>query len=553
MADLESLLAAGNAAVKEGRWQEARTAFERACELHDMPEAHFGLGSALFWLGDLPKMVDHVERAYAGFRQRPDPLYASASAIRLAFHHGLHLANAAAAAGWIARATRLVDDHGLDSLRGELLLTRSCLTTEPKAAEDLARQALQLGRDSGDPDLELCALAQLGTTLVDQGRIAQGVELLDEAMAACVAGEASLETVAFTSCLTMVSCTNCAHFERATQWIRAMERFVQRHGSPFHGAECRIVHAEITLASGAWDDAERALKTAVDLAGNLLPNHRNDALATLADLRISQGRIEEAQRLLEGIEPSRRSVPVLARLAVALGHQSLAVALVNRRLELVGVACLESGRLLELLGEIELQSSAERAGERGRALGEVAEQHGCAILGARADRLHGRALLARGDALGQRLLDRALGIFARLGMPYEAALTRRALGEASQKTNAELARTEAQAALAAFEKLGARFDADATAALLRDLGVRTARSAARRATRQKGADALTQREQEVFALLGEALSNPEIASRLHVSRKTVEHHVAHVLSKLGLRSRAEAAAEAVRRTSGARR
>ena len=98
-----------------------------------------------------------------------------------------------------------------------------------------------------------------------------------------------------------------------------------------------------------------------------------------------------------------------------------------------------------------------------------------------------------------------------------------------------MAAAEARAALTVFEDLGAGRDADAAAALLRELGVRAARRG------PKNIGRLTKREQEVLGLVGEGLSNPEIAGRLFISRKTAEHHVARILAKLGVRSRAEAA------------
>jgi DNA-binding CsgD family transcriptional regulator len=95
--------------------------------------------------------------------------------------------------------------------------------------------------------------------------------------------------------------------------------------------------------------------------------------------------------------------------------------------------------------------------------------------------------------------------------------------------------TEARSAHAVFERLGANRDADEVAALLRTLG------APARLRRDAAASSLTAREQEVFTLLGEGLTNAEIAQRLFITPKTAEHHVGRVLNKLGVRSRTEAA------------
>ena len=136
------------------------------------------------------------------------------------------------------------------------------------------------------------------------------------------------------------------------------------------------------------------------------------------------------------------------------------------------------------------------------------------------------ALQMRGD------WKAAAAEWERLGCPYERAL---ALADGDEPAQRD--------ALAIFEGLGARPAAELVRRRLREQGVRDIARGPRPATRANP-QGLTNRQLEILRLLAEGLRNAEIAARLSTSSKTVDHHVSAVLSKLGVRSRAEAVARA---------
>ena len=136
----------------------------------------------------------------------------------LCIHYQANLGNAAASAGWLARATRIVEEFELHEMRGWPLLLRAADAGTPVEGESLAREARELARGSGDLDMDLCALAEVGAALVKQGKVGEGLEALDEAMAGSLGGEGgSLDTVVYTSCNMISSCASCAEFERAVR------------------------------------------------------------------------------------------------------------------------------------------------------------------------------------------------------------------------------------------------------------------------------------------------------------------------------------------------
>ena len=531
----------GSRSLALGDWPSARAAFERSLSDACTAEALDGLGQALWWQNELVRALELREAAYAEFVRRGERAKAGAIAVFLAREYFTVHGNLAATGGWMGRAQTMLDDAGLCPEVAWLELTRGRLTHDPAAMEAHARKAIELAKRFDDGDLAIAGLSLVGLARVYAMRVDDGMACLDEAMAAASGGELdSFWTVADVYCNTLLACERAGDFERAEQWCRVIQEFSRKHGCQPMFPFCHVTHAAILTATGRWADADGELVLALDAFDTGHRAMRILALARLADLRLRQGRIEDARELLVGVEEHPLALRPAARLWILDDHAALAAETIERRLDTVGTDSLLAVPLLALLIDARLHQN-DHAGAHAAAtslwtLAANAEQE---ALEGEARLALGRVQSAAGED-GSSELARALEIFSRLELPFETARARLDLAHAWAAERPELALGEARLALAALERLGATRDAREAASLVRRLGGGPSPGPRRDAL-------LSQREQQVAELLGAGLSNREIADRLFLSVKTVEHHVSSVLAKLGLRSRAQVAAVLARR------
>jgi DNA-binding NarL/FixJ family response regulator len=543
--DSQTVVTEARAALKSGDWERARARFARVLEDGDDPVALDGLGQALQWLGRFDEAIAARERAFSCCQAADMRPQACEQARWLAFLHGAVHGNEAAAMGWFGRAEAMLD--GLDESveHGWLAFDRTPLVPELEEREQIAGDALRIARAEGDVNLEFGALALLGECYVQRGRIAKGMKLIDQAMAAVTSGEVTgVVTAGDIYCRLLSACECTGDVVRAEQWMGVAQSFVEWSGYRLVSTSCRMHYGAILTEVGRWAEAEDELLTALRISESSYRGMRTFPLLRLAELRVRQGRFEEAERLLETSDWHPLARRSKAAIALARGEYALAEDLVGLCLEREDRAHPACAPLLDLLVEVRvMRAELEGAKDALQALDAIAVRTRDERAAAYAALAAGRIAAAQGDEAAAARFQAALEGFAGLRLPFEAARARAELARALETRAPRAATEEARTALREFERLGAALDADRAAALLRRLGAADGRAWPR------GSGELTKREREVLSLLAEGLSNVEIAERLVISRRTAEHHVASILAKLGLRSRAEAAAYAVRTQS----
>lgn len=541
----DTALPAGIAALEAADWDGARLAFEMALEASGSPESHEGLGLALWFLGRVPQAILERERAFDGYVAAGCFDDAARLAVWLSHQH-LLAGRASAARGWLARAERSLD--GLQAScpgRGWVAVERARHATSLQEQITQARRAMRIGRATGAADLEVFALSLLGRAVVSSGRRDEGLMLLEEAMAAASSGRVrNVHTLAEAYCNLIEGCAAAGEWERGAEWCELVEEFARTHRTaPLFGA-CRAIHADVLLATGHWPQAESALQAALDTHARYVPVMSGPAIATLAELRVRQGRLLDAERLLAGGLEQPAQLRAMALLRLAEGRPGEAVTLLERALFAATDHPVRAAQLLAPLIDARLACTDPHGAAAAAAeLRTLADGTGIRLVTALADLATARVAAAGGQpGDAAQAARRALGAFNRLAMPFETAQARLELARARAGDAPALACDEARSALAVFRALGASCAMDVAAELLRALGGGIA------PPRQRAVGELTSREQEVLDLVALGASNADVAAALCISAKTAGHHVSRILAKLGVRNRTEAAAHAGRLT-----
>jgi DNA-binding CsgD family transcriptional regulator len=480
-----------------------------------------------------------LERAYHVYLDAGESLRAA----RCATWVGTHLfarGETGRGTGWLGRAQRLVEREGRDCAEQGYLLFPTMFqhraAGDYEAAAATAAAAAEIGERFGDRDLFALAVQGQGSIMVKQGRVVEGLGLLDEAMVAVTDGELSPIVSGLVYCGVILGCQEAYEPRRAREWTDALTRWCEEQPDMVaFGGQCLIHRAEIMQLHGAWRDALAEARRARKRCTRAMYRvSAAQAIYRQGEIHRLQGRFiaaEEAYRDASrgGWEPQ----PGLALLRLAQGDADAAAAAIRRVMsETTGLP--KRASLLPAYVEIML-AVGEIQEIRGpcQELEEISADFQSGMLGAMCAHARGAVDLAEGNAQAALVaLRHALQIWQELEAPYEAARVRLLLGLACRAVgDYDTAALELEAARAVFAQLGAAPDLARVESLTRRPPYIEAHG-------------LTSRELQVLRLVAAGETNRTIAAELVLSERTVDRHVSNIFTKLGVPSRAAATAYA---------
>jgi len=405
---------------------------------------------------------------------------------------------------------------GIELARAYAVMSeQAMLGADREEATAWGEKAIALAQRLGDTDALVGALNNVGVVELESA-VPGGKDKLEQSLE--LARRAGLETDVGRAYNNL--CATLSRLGRHLEIARYVEEgieYCEAHGLDAHAIWLAAAKAENQLAMGLWDQATQTASGVIDTPANPAPGPIHDALLVRALVRARRGDpdhrtpLERAQAIAESVGDLQFLAPAAAAHAECAwldGRQPPAIDAATRS----AFELAMRQRASTYVGELALWRW--RAGLRDAARANASEPYSYQIAGEWA---------------------RAASYWRENGCRYQAAL---ALADSHDGKALRQALDELQA-------LGARPAAAIVARRLRELGERGVPRGPRPNTRANPAG-LTARELEVLGLLAEGMRNAQIAERLVLSGKTVDHHVSAVLRKLDVRSRGEATAEAAR-------
>jgi ATP/maltotriose-dependent transcriptional regulator MalT len=413
------------------------------------------------------------------------------------------------------------------------------------AARRIATDALAAAKAVGDRSTTGWALAMLAMVQVMRGDHADALPLFDEAMAVAGGDPALADLTLLLGINHAVALGELDRYEEAIAAAQDAWQLADKTGNVLRTSQAQSVLSELLFDTGRWDDA----LADVPLVDGALGYQRNPVVECVghgiaATIRLHRGD-QAAQFHIAAAEPyaamiSRRVVGPLSMARSLVREQSgsfdgalevLTEALAGGAEELQESEDLlaDAVRLAVTTGQLDVAHTALARAEELASISDVPRRIAAAQ--------HCRGLLGQDH---EELARAATGYLA-AGRPLPRAQALEAAGVAlAEKGDLLAARRHFTDAFAGYAALGANWDLARLQARFRTYGIRRGPNAPHRRART-GWDSLTATEVRIAGLVARGLSNPAIAAELFLSRRTVQTHVSHILTKLGLQSRIDIA------------
>jgi DNA-binding CsgD family transcriptional regulator len=448
-----------------------------------------------------------------------------------------------------------LDSPGISARHRARLLVLAARTHSNRGdfetAGEVAETALIVATEAGDNWAMGWALHVLTIVTGVQGQMTDALPLFERALTVTEADPALTDLRILLQINQAVTLGNLDQYEEAIGAARQALYLADQAGTVIRRVQAHSALGELLFDTGRWAEAMAEVEA--------LDEEVKEPMAACCDLGIAA-----VIRFHRGDHAAARaSLAASVPRAERIGSQVIGSLLLARSMDreeaggpAEALAVLTAGfaENAEELDEIEdlLPDAVRLATETGdlTAAGKLAGHAVSLAAGSEIPHRQATALYCRGmlehDTAG---LLTAAERYADAGRPLlsakalEAAATGFLRGEDRDKARAAFIQ-----AVEIYTSLGAAADVSRLQASFRAHGIRRGPTAKHRQARS-GWDSLTPTETKVAALVVEGLSNPEIATKLLLSRRTVATHVSHILRKLGVNSRIDIAREAALRTS----